>query len=926
MVSGNQAVCGHGVHPEGSVRRVRLAYNAATMPLAPGTKLGPYEIQSMLGAGGMGEVYRALDRRLDRTVAIKVLASHLISSPESKQRMDREARAISSLNHPHICHLYDIGSQAGTDYLVIEFLEGETLAARLTRGPVPLAEILKVGIAIAEALAAAHRQGIVHRDLKPGNIMLTPGGAKLMDFGLAKPVSAQASGAASGSVPSFTAAPTVSGPSSLTPLTVEGKVVGTYQYMSPEQIQGKEADSRSDIFALGAVLYEMAVGKRAFTGKSQLSLASAILEGEPQPVRAVKPQIPPEFEHMINTCLQKDPEERCQTAHDVKLQLQWIASGQMSSASGTFAVVAPQAVRRERLGWIAALVAVALLGAAGGVLLLRPPRSARVVRAAIDPPEKTTLNLVGDYAGPPVISPDGASIAFTATNADGAVTIWVKPVDSVEAHTIPGTDAAILPFWSPDSHSLGFFSNGKLKTVELNGGSPQVVCNADLGRGGAWGADGEIAFSPSVNSGLSRVSASGGAPTPLTTLDAAQHTSHRWPFFLPDGRHFLYLAMIHDAAKAANDGIYYASVDGKENRLLLRAQSNAVYAAGYILFARGDQLMAQAFDPASGKLSGEARGVAKGVMNDQATWHMDASAAGDGLLVYASGGSADLQLVWLDRSGKQIGTIPDRFANLDHVRISPQGDRAAMEIDTSINDVWVLDLARSVRTRFTFGPTLNAYPVWSPDGKWIAYASVREGHPTIVRRHSDGSGDNEVLTTAQDAIAPSDWSRDGKYIFFWHITPASNEEGIWVLPLEGDHKPRRVLERGSSAVLSPDGHWLAYNSMESGTMQVFVEGFGGAKGKWQVSAAAANTAVFWSADGKEIFFMDPNYNLLAVPVKAAGGGLQFGAPQTLAQRVSAPIVFFDVTPDGKRILLPKTPQQVASSVTVVTNFTAELKK
>ena len=895
------------------------------MPLAPGTKLGPYEIQSLLGAGGMGEVYRAIDRRLDRVVAVKILASHLSSSPELKQRMDREARAISSLNHSHICHLYDIGTQDGTDYLVIEFLEGETLADRLGRGAMPLPEILKIGIAIAEALATAHRHGIVHRDLKPGNIMLTPSGAKLMDFGLAKPLGVRAAGAASGSAPAFTAAPTVSGATPLSPITSAGKVVGTYQYMSPEQIQGFEADARSDIFALGAVLYEMAAGKRPFAGKSQLSLASSILEHDPAPVSTFKPQIPPAFEHVVSVCLQKNPEERFQTAHDVKLQLQWIASGQSSSAVSALRAASPHSGRRARLGWIAALVAAAVLGAAGGMFLFHPAHAPRVVRAAVNPPEKTTLNLAGDNAGPPVLSPDGASLAFTATNPGGATLIWVRPVDSVEAHSVPGTEGAIFPFWSPDSRSLGYFANGKLMTVELGGGAPQTICDADLGRGGAWGLDGLIVFAPSVNSGLSRVSTSGGPPTPLTTLDASLHTSHRWPFFLPDGRHFLYLAMIHDAAKAANDEIYYASVDGKENRPLLKVHTNAVYAAGYLLFGRGDQLMAQPFDPSSGTLSGVPRSVAKGVMNDVTTWHMDASASGDGLLVLASGGSADLQLVWLARSGKQIGTIPDRFPNLDHVHISPQGDRAAMQIDASVNDVWVLDLARNVRTRLTFGPVINGFPVWSPDGKWIAYASIRDGHPCILRKHSDGSGDEETLTTGEDLIVPSDWSRDGKYIFYWQPT-ANWEGGVWVLPLAGDRKPRRVIQRGALASLSPDGHWLAYNSNESGAIQAYVEGFGGAQGKWQISTAAANTTVVWSADGKELYYMDPTYNLLAVPVKFSGSGLQFGAPQTLVSRWSAPIVFFDMTPDDKRILLPKTPQQVASAVTVVTNFTAELKK
>ena len=890
------------------------------MALTVGTKLGPYEIQTPLGAGGMGEVYRAHDTRLGRDVAIKILAAHLSSSPELKQRMEREARAISSLNHPHICHLYDIGSQDGTDYLVMELLEGETLSDRLRKGALPLNETLKIGSAIAEALAVAHRQSIVHRDLKPGNIMLTPGGAKLMDFGLAKPLGLQNAGVASGTVPAFTAVPTLSGPSPLSPLTTAGSIVGTIQYMSPEQIEGKEADARSDIFAFGAVLYEMATGKRPFAGKSQISLASSILESDPEPISAIKPLTPGAFEHVVTTCLQKNPEERFQTAHDIKLELQWIATDRSSPA---VAAVAPApAPQRERLGWAAAVVAAILLGA-GGMFLYRPAQSQNALRTVINPPEKTTINLTGDAAGPPVLSPDSTSMAFAAAGADGKTALWVRPMNSLEAHALPDTDGATFPFWSPDSHSLGFFADTKLKTIDLNGGSVQVVCEAQLGRGGAWGPGGVILFSPLSSSPLLRVSASGGTPTPLTKIDAAQHTSHRWPFFLPDGRHFLYLALHHDPSKTANNAIYYASLDGRESRPLFRSQSNAVYASGFLLFARGDQLMAQPFDPAKGTLSGEPHGIAKGVMNDFATWHMDASASDDGLLVYGSGGSGDLQLVWMDRTGKQIGTLADWITNLQWGRISPQGDRVALQIDAGANDIWVLDLARGVRTRLTFGPVANTNPVWSPDGKWIAYASNRNDHFNLFRKRSDGSGAEELLLTDEEQTIASDWSRDGKVLIY--SRQSAGLSTVWALPLEGDRKPWQVLPRGNLGRLSPDGHWLVYNSSESGVAEVYVVAFGGGQGKWQVSANGG-AQPHWSTDGKELYFLDPTYNLFAVPVKDAGGALQFGAPQTLVSHWSAPQVFYDVAPDGKQILLDRVSQQVSQSVTVVSNFAAELKK
>jgi Tol biopolymer transport system component len=890
------------------------------MALTSGTKLGPYEIQSPLGAGGMGEVYRARDTRLDRTVAIKVLASHLSASPELKQRMEREARAISSLNHPNICHLYDIGSQDGTDFLVMEFLEGETLADRLRKGAMPLSEILKIGIAIAEALAIAHRQGIVHRDLKPGNIMLTQGGAKLMDFGLAKPLGLTT--VASGTVPSFTALPTMSGPSPMTPLTTAGSIVGTIQYMSPEQIEGKEADARSDIFAFGSVLYEMAAGKRPFEGKSQISLASAILEKDPEPISALKAQIPSGYERVVTTCLRKDPEERYQTAHDIKLELRWIAT---EKPPAPVAAPTERAPARSPLIWVAAAVVAAVLGVAAGWQIHRSTPPTTSIRTVIDPPPGAAFRLTDDAGGPPVLSPDGSTLAFTATDPQGKNGLWVRPMNSVEARALAGTDDAIFPFWSPDSRSLGFFVNGKLKTLDVNGGSGVVVCDALLGRGGAWGPNGVIIFSPGPIGPLLRVNASGGNPVEVTKIDTHQHSSHRWPFFLPDGKHFLYLALNHDRAQSGNDAIYYASLDGRENKLLLRTQSSAVYAGGFLLFARGDQLMAQAFDAANGTLSGEAQSVAKGVISDATTWHTDASAADNGLLVFGSGGSGDVQLVWLDRKGNQIGVAADKFTSLRYAQISPQGDRVALQIDTGTNDIWVLDPARGVRTRLTFGPVSNNAPVWSADGKWIAYFSLRDGKSTIYRKPSDGSGAEELLVADDRGVIPTDWSRDGKMLLY-HRGPLGGPNDLWLFPLEGERKPRMLLAHAGDGVLSPDGHWLAYDSIESGSPEVYVVPFGGGAGKWQVSPSGGGIPQ-WSGDGKELYYMDGTSSIQAVAVKQEGGALQFGAPQALVSRLTIlSVPFFSVTPDGKKILVAHVAQQVSPSVTVVTNFAEGLKK
>ena len=893
------------------------------MPLTAGAKLGPYEVQSLVGGGGMGEVYRAIDMRLNRTVAIKVLASHLSSSPELKQRMDREARSISSLNHPHICQLYDIGSQDGSDYLVMEFLEGETLAERLDRGALPLADVYRIGIAIAEALELAHRQGIVHRDLKPGNIMLTHGNAKLMDFGLAKPLAMQSADTASPSTPSFSAMPTFSGARPLGPLTSAGVMLGTIQYMSPEQIEGKEADARSDVFALGAVLYEMAAGQPAFQGKSQISVASSILEKDPEPISSFK-LVPPSFEQLVATCLRKAPEARFQAAHDVKLELEWIANDKAALAPASWRA---RSQRRGSLVWGAIVIAAIALGFVAGYFL-RHEHPARSIRATLDPPAKATFRLSGDFAGPPVLSPDGAFIAFTAADSSGKAALWVRPANSLDSRELPDTSGAMFPFWSPDDHAVGFFAGSKLKTIDITGSSAQVIADAPFGRGGSWGRAGTIVFSADTRVPLMRVASTGGIPANITSVDRSQQTSHRWPFFLPDGEHFLYLALNHDPALSANDTVYYASLDGRENHPLLHSHSNVIYAAGFLLFAEGDELMAQPFNPGSGTLSGTPMTVAKGIANDIDTWHMDASAANDGTVVFGNGGSAAWQLVWVDRTGKQVGIAADNLPNLQVARISPQGDRVALQIENTQADIWVLDLIRGLRTRLTFGPAANVYPAWSPDGKWIAYSSQRNGRFNIYRKLADGGGSEELLLGDNQQVAVTDWSSDGKYLIYSRAMPGGNWE-LWALPLDGSSKPYMVVPRAiatvtSGARLSPDGRWIVYASNESGRDEIYVAGFNGTQGKWQVSSNGGELPE-WTANGKEIIYMDASFSFYSVPVHNLNGALQFGSPETLVRNWSAPEVAYDVAPNGKRILLDQASQPVSQSVTVLTNFPELLK-
>ena len=577
------------------------------------------------------------------------------------------------------------------------------------------------------------------------------------------------------------------------------------------------------------------------------------------------------------------------------------------------------------------MVAGIVISALAAILLYHPQQDARSIRAVINAPPKTSMNLQGDFAGPPIISPDGSTIAFTATGSEGKVALWVRPTDSLDARMLPGTEGAIFPFWSPDSNALAFFAENKLKVIDLNNSSAQVLADAPFGRGGAWGAGGEILYAPNTQVPLMRVKVEGGTPVEATKMDAALHTSHRWPFFLPDGKHFLYLAINHDSAKSANNAVYFASLDGRVNRQLFHAESNAIYADGFILFARGDQLMAQRFDASSGVLSGAAAGVVKGIANDVSTWHMDASASPNGLLVFSSGGSADWQLIWSDRSGKFLGTVADKLTNLFTARLSPQGDRIALQIDNAQSDVWVQDIARGVRTRLTFGPVANQAPVWSPDGKWIAYNSARNGHSQLYRKPSDGSGDEDLLLDENaEGLIPDDWSRNGKSLLYSRSLGMDWE--IRMLPLEGDRKSYVVVPHALTTItsrphISPNGRWLAYPSAESGASEVYVAAFGGGQGKWQVSSSGGEQPQ-WSRDGKELFYVDPTFNVYTVLVTEAGNALQFGTPKIMIPSAnwSAPSVFFDVTPDGKKILLDRVEQQVSQSVTIVTNFTAGLKK
>jgi serine/threonine protein kinase len=874
--------------------------------LTAGTRLGPYEIVSLLGAGGMGEVYRARDTRLERTVAIKVLPSHMSASPEVRQRFEREAKTISQLSHPHICALYDVGREGETEYLVMELLEGETLADRLAKGPLPLEQTLRYGTEIADALDKAHRQGIVHRDLKPGNVMITKSGVKLLDFGLAKVMASERPQSSLTSLPTMAGTPNV---------TQEGTILGTFQYMAPEQLEGKEADGRTDIFAFGAVLYEMATGRKAFSGASQASLISAIMQNDPPAISSIQAMSPPALDRAVKTCLAKDPEDRWQSAADIRRELKWIGE---SSQAGATSPAVTRRKSRERLAWAAALVVAAVAAWMLGLRSHSPSRSP--LRLSLPVPEKTAFG-VGL-----TVSPGGRSLVFVATR-EGKQLLWLRPLAGLEPRPLPGTDGAVNPFWSPDDKFVGFFTDNKLKTIEIASGSVKTLCDLSSVEplsGGTWSPDGVIVFSPDTHSPLYRVSASGGAPTRLTELVKERNEgAHSFPEFLPDGRHLLFYVL-----GGEQEGIVVASLDSQEKRLLIPHAWRATYAPpGFLLFLQQETLMVQPFDAAHSRLSGEAVPIAEKV-----DWHF--SAADNGVLAYRAGANDVRQLRWFDRNGRELGKV-GRPGDYLEPSLSPDGTRVAVGVGTwtPVGDVWLLELSRGSLSRLTSHPTDDITPVWSPDGKEIVFCSNRNGHFDLYKKDAGGTGAEELIYRSSADKFPSDWSRDGKYVIYYTVDPKTKAD-LWAVPMSGEHKPTPFLQtefNETNALFSPDGRWVAYNSDESGTPEIYVRPFPPAGGKWQVSTRGGVQPA-WSSDGKELYYVAPDGKIMAAEVKpgsvfAAGlpaalfdAGLR---PEGLTESRSS----FVVTPDGQRFLVNTNAEEAAHiPITVVVNWTSELKR
>jgi len=887
------------------------------MAILPGQRLGAYEILSAIGAGGMGEVYRARDTRLDRTVAIKILSGRLADKPELRERFEREAKTVASLNHPHICVLHDIGSQDGTDYLVMEYLEGETLAQRLKKGALPLEQVLSYAIEIADALDKAHRKGVTHRDLKPANIVLTKTGAKLLDFGLAK-LRQEAAPVGGG----FSALATAQ-----EPITAEGTILGTLQYMAPEQLEARETDARTDIFAFGAVVHEMATGKKAFEGGSQASVIARILDSDPPPISSLQRMTPPALDRVVKKCLRKDPDERWQSAHDMTDELKWIAEGASQPAIPA-STVARRNVK-DRLVWAMAAVAVAIAALAASVTYFRrAPAETHPVRFTIGPPAAAAFE-----AGPGflTVSPDGTRLAFLSTEASGRRQIWIRALDSLAAQPLAGTEGAGQPFWSADGRFLAFHADGHLKKIAVSGGPALALTEAGttIG-GGTWSGEGVVLFAFVGTGGtIQRVSAAGGAATPVTMLDTSrQENAHFWPHFLPDGKHFLFFAR---SANSQNSAIFVGSLDSKERKLILNANSNAVYAPqGYLLYSREGTLMAQPFDAERTQLTGDPAPIAEGLQFSRGSGSAAFAASQNGVLAYRGGGAAPPRtLVWVSRNGaEQSLAAPTRF--YQQPRLSPDGRRAAVEIDEQENQIWLYDLGRETMTRLTFEGIQNETPLWTPDGKRIAFFSSKEGPLNLFWQSADGTGGLERLTTSEYADAPMSFSPDGQVLAFTRIQPATSRD-IWVLRLE-DRKAQPFLRTRfieGAASFSPDGRWLAYVSNESARPEIYVQPYPGPGGKWQISTEGGTEPV-WNRNGRELFYRAGN-KMMAVDI-ATQPTISAGKPTTLFERqyVSTPMPqtfpHYDVSSDGQRFLMVKQGEQVITQINVVQNWFEDLKR
>ena len=842
--------------------------------MTPGTRLGPYEILVAIGAGGMGEVYRARDTRLDRIVAIKVLPREVAADPERRQRFEIEARSIAALNHPNICTLHDVGHQNGIDFLVLEHLEGRTLAERIATGPIPIDEALQIGVAIADALDKAHRAGIVHRDLKPGNIMLTKNGVKLLDFGLAM---LRASGQLSG----------LSALATRAAITVEGTILGTAQYMAPEQLEGRQADARSDIFSFGAVLHEMLTGRKAFEGNSGMSLVSAILRDTPPPVSTLisdaADRSPDETarlrlaDRLIATSLAKDPDDRWQTARDLWRELKWIAESDVQIGRETLVSRSRTGGLRRPIALWAATLAAALVGllAGGGIWTLKPRAAARepsIIRAALNlPPGETLGSLVlPSFAW----SPDGSALVYASVRAGSAPHLRLQVLNSPESTIIAGTDGAVAPFFSPDGQWIGFFAAGKLKKVLTRGGAPQVICSAAIGLGGSWGPNDTVYLAPFNTSGLWKVSASGGTPQEVTKLDRSLgETSHRWPQVLPDGNTLLFTVWTGPGWDEHQLQLLDLAT-GKRHAIVQGAASGHYVPTGHLVYTRADLMMAVPFDLAHLRVTGTPVALDERALDDDGAQHAESS-AGTLASLPVSPRRSERQLLWVDSNGT-VEVLPVPPWPYTDPAVSPDGRLVAVSVEGPVQTIWVYDVSRRTMTPLTSPAEGSSQaPTWTPDGTRVAYRGTRAGFRNVFWKAADGSGEEERLTLGDNLQSPGSWSPDGKNLVFVDVAPASGAD-LWVLSRDGLRASALVstpVAQGEPA-FSPDGRWLAYESDESGTTQIYVQPFPGPAGKVQISTEGG-TEARWSRDGRRLFYRTRDNKRMSVailpqPVLSAG--------------------------------------------------------
>ena len=892
------------------------------MGLSSGTRLGPYQILESLGAGGMGEVYRARDTRLDRSVAVKIIHAELSQDPQRRSRFEREAKAIAAMSHPHICALYDVGHHEGVDFLVMELLEGKTLAARLESGPQEIGEVLIWAIQIADALDKSHQQGIVHRDLKPANVMIGRSGVKLLDFGLARFGSKGdtfGSGEGAEGAALMTALQTKAAP-----MTMDGTILGTIPYMAPEQLEGKEADARADIFALGVIIYEMVTGRRPFEGASPASVIGAILHTTAPPIKQLAPGVPPPLDRLVAICLSKSPEDRWSTAHDVLLQLKGISE----VARADQAPVVERSRKRERLAWsaaaIAALAAVALAALIVSGRNRSTPADARLDVMSVLPPEQTNM----ERGEAPQISPDGRLIAFVATDRSGSVGLYVRRRDSMAASPLPGTEGASMPFWSPDGRMLAFFAQGQLKTIAIAGGSSHAIAPAPVPRGGAWGRDNMILFAGLPNRPPFLVPAAGGEARPVPV--AGPVTGFRaFPAFLPDGRHYLYLTL--SAVAHIGVGLHVASLDSTETVEVAQSMASAVYTPGFLLLRRDRALVAQPFDSRTLKLSGSPVPIADAVGFNAVSYQGLFSASDDGTLAYQAL-TAGSRYVWFDRQGTRLeAAVP--AADYNTLCMTPDEKQIVYELADPTSggiDLWAFDVVTARASRLTFDPAVDFIPVCSPTGPEVVFSSLRDGPPNLFRQLIANPGSEKSVLKSQLPKIASDWSVDGRLIVYAILNQKTSWD-IEVLPLAGGQSQTFLATPAEerNARLSPDGRWMAYVSNETGSFEVYVQPYPATGTKWQISKGGG-VQPQWRRDGRELFYVAPDKKLTGVAVRTGSDFAPGEARALFDTRMagwdrSNTGTQYVVAADGQRFLV-NTATDETLAITLVRNWSSPIAR